>query len=162
MFRDWNPIGTAPGFILETPGGNILIAIPGVPREMKLLWAETIKPCLRKKMGTALGVIEYKVLKVCGLGESRVDTRTIRAPGFWRERGHPRGGGSPPPGAERDFAGSRGNLYSRQDLPTVRLGFSLGRRAETYQHKIGGPKAVLADRVAVMALDWLRKILDNR
>jgi nicotinamide-nucleotide amidase len=68
-----NPIGTAPGFILETEKGNIIIAVPGVPREMKLLWAETIAPYLREKMGAGLGLIEYKVLKVCGLGESRVD-----------------------------------------------------------------------------------------
>jgi nicotinamide-nucleotide amidase len=68
-----NPIGTAPGFMLETDKGNFIIAVPGVPREMKLLWAETIAPYFRKRMGQGLGLIEYKVLRVCGLGESRVD-----------------------------------------------------------------------------------------
>jgi nicotinamide-nucleotide amidase len=68
-----NPIGTAPGFILETEKGNIIVAVPGVPREMKRLWAETIAPYLRKAMGAGLGLIANKVLKVCGLGESRVD-----------------------------------------------------------------------------------------
>ncbi|MCU0579645.1 MAG: CinA family nicotinamide mononucleotide deamidase-related protein [Desulfobacterota bacterium] len=68
-----NPIGTAPGFILETAKGHCIIAVPGVPREMKLLWAETVAPFLQEKMGQDRGLIEYKVLKVCGLGESRVD-----------------------------------------------------------------------------------------
>ncbi len=68
-----NPIGTAPGFMLETDKGNFIIAVPGVPREMKLLWAQTIAPFLQKKLGSRLALIEYKVLKVCGLGESRVD-----------------------------------------------------------------------------------------
>lgn len=68
-----NPIGTAPGFFLEPEKGHFIIAVPGVPREMKLLWAETVAPFLQEKMGQDRGLIEYKVLKVCGLGESRVD-----------------------------------------------------------------------------------------
>ena len=68
-----NPIGTAPGFILETEKGHLIITVPGVPRELKRMWSEAIAPFLQKKMGPDLGLIEYKVLKVCGLGESRVD-----------------------------------------------------------------------------------------
>ena len=68
-----NPIGTAPGFILETEKGHLIITVPGVPRELKRMWPAAIVPFLQKKMGTDLGLIEYKVLKVCGLGESRVD-----------------------------------------------------------------------------------------
>lgn len=68
-----NPIGTAPGFILETEKRHFIIAVPGVPREMKLLWAKTVAAFLQERMGRDRGLIEYKVLKVCGLGESRVD-----------------------------------------------------------------------------------------
>ena len=68
-----NPIGTAPGFILETEKGHLIITVPGAPRELKRMWPAAIVPFLQKKMGTDLGLIEYKVLKVCGLGESRVD-----------------------------------------------------------------------------------------
>jgi hypothetical protein len=35
--------------------------------------AETIAPFLRKAMGAGLGLIEYTVLKVCGLGGSSPD-----------------------------------------------------------------------------------------
>jgi nicotinamide-nucleotide amidase len=68
-----NPQGTAPGYIIETKQG-ILISIPGVPREMKYLMQHTVLPYLKKKLGKTQ-IITYKVLKICGLGESDVDHR---------------------------------------------------------------------------------------
>jgi nicotinamide-nucleotide amidase len=65
--------GTAPGFLLKTENSKIIITLPGVPREMKRMYHETVKPYLLKQLGRQRGWIEYKVLKVCGLGESRVD-----------------------------------------------------------------------------------------
>jgi nicotinamide-nucleotide amidase len=68
-----NMWGTAPGFILETETGRIIAVLPGVPREMKNMIEETVLPFLKKKLPQNQGLIEYRVLKVCGLGESRVD-----------------------------------------------------------------------------------------
>ncbi|MCJ7833033.1 MAG: molybdopterin-binding protein, partial [Deltaproteobacteria bacterium] len=65
--------GTAPGFILETETGRIIAVLPGVPRELKKMMQDTVLPFLKKKLGRDQGLIEYQVLKVCGLGESRVD-----------------------------------------------------------------------------------------
>jgi len=65
--------GTAPGFILETVTKRIIVVLPGVPREMKKMVQDTVLPFLKKKLGKDQGLIEYQVLKVCGLGESRVD-----------------------------------------------------------------------------------------
>jgi nicotinamide-nucleotide amidase len=65
--------GTAPGFLLKTETGKIIVTLPGVPREMKRMYQETVKPYLLKQLGRQKGWIEYQVLKVCGLGESRVD-----------------------------------------------------------------------------------------
>lgn len=65
--------GTAPGFMVETEAGNIIAVLPGVPREMKAMMQDTVIPFLKKKLGKEKGLIEYGVLKVCGLGESRVD-----------------------------------------------------------------------------------------
>ncbi len=65
--------GTAPGFFLETQRGSIIAVLPGVPREMKKMVQDTVLPFFKKKLGKDQGLIEYKVLKVCGLGESRVD-----------------------------------------------------------------------------------------
>jgi nicotinamide-nucleotide amidase len=42
-----NPVGTAPGFIVETERCAV-IALPGVPREMKQLMADTVLPYLRR------------------------------------------------------------------------------------------------------------------
>jgi nicotinamide-nucleotide amidase len=66
-----NPQGTAPGYIIETEQG-IVISVPGVPREMEYLMQHTVLPYLTKKLGKAQ-TIKYKVLRLCGIGESEVD-----------------------------------------------------------------------------------------
>ena len=66
-----NPNGTAPGLIVEDPRGTI-ICMPGVPHELKAMLSDTIIPYLRERFGLG-GLIHYRVLKVCGFGESRVD-----------------------------------------------------------------------------------------
>jgi nicotinamide-nucleotide amidase len=67
-----NPVGTAPSFILEEEG-RALIALPGVPREMEFLMETAVIPYLRKTFPVKEGVVQYKVLRVCGLGESGVN-----------------------------------------------------------------------------------------
>jgi len=66
-----NPKGTAPGFIMEYPSGSIL-SIPGVPFEMEYFMENSVIPYLRKRFDLGHEVIEYRVLRVCGLGESAV------------------------------------------------------------------------------------------
>jgi nicotinamide-nucleotide amidase len=66
-----NPMGTAPGFIVEYPGGA-MISIPGVPIEMEYLMEHSVIPYLRKRFELRGQVIQYKVLRACGLGESAI------------------------------------------------------------------------------------------
>ena len=66
-----NPKGTAPGFIVEYSNGSI-ISIPGVPSEMEYLMENTVIPYLRKRFDIKQQIIQYKVLRACGLGESAV------------------------------------------------------------------------------------------
>src|SRR4030042_5272173 len=66
-----NPKGTAPGFIAETSDGAI-ISIPGVPFEMEYLMENTVIPYLRKRFDIRHQIIQYKVLRACGLGESAI------------------------------------------------------------------------------------------
>jgi nicotinamide-nucleotide amidase len=66
-----NPKGTAPGFIVEYTNGSI-ISIPGVPPEMEYLMENTVIPYLRKHFELKHQVIQYKVLRACGLGESAI------------------------------------------------------------------------------------------
>jgi nicotinamide-nucleotide amidase len=66
-----NPKGTAPGFIVEYAKGSI-ISIPGVPLEMEYLMENTVIPYLRRRFDIKHQVIQYKVLRACGLGESAI------------------------------------------------------------------------------------------
>ncbi len=66
-----NPKGTAPGFIVETLNGAV-ISIPGVPLEMEYLLDHTVIPYLRDRFKIKHEVIQYRVLRVCGIGESSV------------------------------------------------------------------------------------------
>ena len=69
-----NPVGTAPGFIVETERGTI-IALPGVPREMERLVQDTVAPYLRNRLGAEAMVIKTHVLRTVGVGESQIDER---------------------------------------------------------------------------------------
>ena len=64
-----NPVGTAPGVLLET-NNTIIIALPGVPSEMKAIFEESVLPILRKEAG---GMIFYETsLEVLGIVESEI------------------------------------------------------------------------------------------
>jgi len=67
-----NPVGTAPGFVAEKDGRSI-IALPGVPRELKFLMETFVIPYVRKEFSLGELTISSRVLKLCGMGESRVD-----------------------------------------------------------------------------------------
>ena len=68
-----NPVGTAPSFIVEHADGAV-ISLPGVPREMEHLLAQSVLPYLRQKFNLT-GVIKAKTLRTVGLGESRIDAQ---------------------------------------------------------------------------------------
>ncbi|MCX7671154.1 MAG: CinA family nicotinamide mononucleotide deamidase-related protein [Anaerolineae bacterium] len=69
-----NPVGTAPGFIVETEKGTI-IALPGVPREMQHLMQTAVIPYLKQRLGAEQAIIKAKNLRTVGLGESWIDER---------------------------------------------------------------------------------------
>src|SRR5579859_4602515 len=72
-----NPVGTAPGWWVEQDrdlgGSRIIVAMPGVPSEMKRMWAVEVKPKLQLQAGGM--VIVSRTLKVIGIGESSVEER---------------------------------------------------------------------------------------
>ncbi|MFQ6014278.1 MAG: competence/damage-inducible protein A [Anaerolineae bacterium] len=67
-----NPVGTAPGFIVEQDG-RLVISLPGVPREMRYLMEKRVLPFLRERLGTG-EVIKSRTLRTCGIGESTIDS----------------------------------------------------------------------------------------
>ncbi|MBX3061522.1 MAG: CinA family nicotinamide mononucleotide deamidase-related protein [Anaerolineae bacterium] len=66
-----NPVGTAPGFIVEY-AGRAIFSVPGVPREMRYLMEHTVIPFLKEKIGEQ-GIIKTRVLRTAGIGESMLD-----------------------------------------------------------------------------------------
>jgi nicotinamide-nucleotide amidase len=62
-----NPLGTAPGWLVERDG-KMLVAMPGVPREMTRMWEHEVEPALR-----AATPIHSRTLKMLGIGESTLE-----------------------------------------------------------------------------------------
>jgi nicotinamide-nucleotide amidase len=72
-----NPLGTAPGYRLRVEGARgpcHVVVLPGVPREMKRMWADTVKPWLRELTG-AERVFASRTFQTFGLTESGLDER---------------------------------------------------------------------------------------
>ena len=68
-----NPVGTAPAFIVETKDCAI-IALPGVPQEMKHLMENTVIPYLHQRLNLD-SVIKTRIIHTAGVGESQIDDR---------------------------------------------------------------------------------------
>jgi len=71
-----NPLGTAPGFMLEVPapGGEItqLFFMPGVPRELYRMLDEEVMPRVAARLGKGR-VVRARLLRTFGIGESNLD-----------------------------------------------------------------------------------------
>lgn len=67
-----NPIGTAPGFMLETPNGSLVFCMPGVPRELVRMVEEQVLPRIARRCGDG-GVVRARLLRTFGMGESTLD-----------------------------------------------------------------------------------------
>ncbi|MFO0707295.1 MAG: competence/damage-inducible protein A [Nitrospira sp.] len=72
-----NPVGSAPGFSLSWKGA-MLVALPGVPREMEAMMTESIIPLLTEQLATKRlrpAPIVRQVLHTWGLPEADVDAK---------------------------------------------------------------------------------------
>jgi len=68
-----NPVGTAPAFRVVRRD-RVVIALPGVPAELKHLLEVSVIPFLRKTRGLT-GVIKSRLIRTAGVGESWLDER---------------------------------------------------------------------------------------
>jgi nicotinamide-nucleotide amidase len=66
-----NPVGTAPGFVVEDERGTI-ITLPGVPSEMRYLMEHTVAPYLQSRLGQQ-AVLVTRILRTAAVGESTID-----------------------------------------------------------------------------------------
>lgn len=70
-----NPVGTAPGFLLEVEE-CIVIAVPGVPAEMRFLLDKEVIPYLCERLDLDT-VIRTRILRTAGQGESWLDEKIM-------------------------------------------------------------------------------------
>ena len=66
-----NPIGIAPGFFIDEEGLFIAV-LPGVPKEMRAMFDEGLRPVLEERFGGRM-FIRRRILRTCGLSESAVN-----------------------------------------------------------------------------------------
>ena len=67
-----NPVGTAPAFVAEIYHKPV-VCLPGVPRELEYLMKTQVIPWLREHFSLDESQILTRVLRVVGIGESKVD-----------------------------------------------------------------------------------------
>jgi len=68
-----NRVGTAPAFVCDT-NDTVIIALPGVPREMEFLMRRKVMPFLRKRFDLQ-EIIKSRLIHTSGVGESAIDSR---------------------------------------------------------------------------------------
>jgi nicotinamide-nucleotide amidase len=67
-----NPIGSAPGWWVDREG-SVTVLMPGVPSEMRRMWAEQIRPRVEARF--ALPPLAMRTVKAFGIGESAMAER---------------------------------------------------------------------------------------
>jgi nicotinamide-nucleotide amidase len=67
-----NPIGSAPGWWVDRDG-VVVVLMPGVPSEMRRMWAEQVRPRLQARF--PLPPLAMRTVKAFGIGESAMAER---------------------------------------------------------------------------------------
>ena len=70
-----NPVGTAPGIWMRI-GRARIACLPGVPSEMKLMFAEQVVPRLRQE-GWSERVIVHRKINLFGKGEADIEAQAM-------------------------------------------------------------------------------------
>jgi nicotinamide-nucleotide amidase len=76
-----NNHGSAPGIWLEDEEGRWVAMLPGVPREMRGMLADTLLPLVRERAGSGTSVVRSRTLRSTGVAESLVADRIASIPG---------------------------------------------------------------------------------
>lgn len=66
-----NPVGTAPGFRLREPGCELFF-LPGVPKEMKAMFEQSVLPTLQD-LHPSEGALQQRCFKLFGLPEPKIN-----------------------------------------------------------------------------------------
>lgn len=120
-----NPIGSAPGWWVDRDD-SVVVLLPGVPSEMRRMWAEQVAPRLAGRF--PLAPLLMRTVKCWGVGESRVADllgALLATPGEGVEAG----------------------IYARDDGVHLRFSSSDPGRATALEGSVAGARAALGDDV---------------
>jgi nicotinamide-nucleotide amidase len=76
-----NRHGSAPGIWLEDERGRWVAMLPGVPREMRGMLADTLLPLVQERLGGVTRVVRSRTLRTTGIGESHIADLITRLDG---------------------------------------------------------------------------------
>jgi nicotinamide-nucleotide amidase len=76
-----NNHGSAPGIWLEDERGRWVAMLPGVPREMRGMLADTLLPLIRERLPDDRRVVRSRTLRTTGVGESFIADRVATLEG---------------------------------------------------------------------------------
>ncbi|HET9948674.1 MAG TPA: competence/damage-inducible protein A [Longimicrobiales bacterium] len=66
-----NAYGTAPGLLLEADG-SVVVLLPGVPREMRGIFEDAVRPELERRFAARLLPVRHRLIHTTGIAESRL------------------------------------------------------------------------------------------
>lgn len=64
-----NPLGTAPGLVLEE-GGRMIVLLPGVPSELRAIGESHLEEVVQRAFGSRLQPVHHRVIHTTGIPES--------------------------------------------------------------------------------------------
>jgi nicotinamide-nucleotide amidase len=136
-----NPIGSAPGWWVDGDG-SVVVLLPGVPAEMRLMWAEQVAPRIARRFD--IRPLHVRTVKTFGIGESAAAEAVgdlLAAPG--------------PGVAAGIYARDDGvhlRFSTRSDAGAAALDAPVARAAETLGEHVWGTDADELGAVALTAL----------
>lgn len=71
------PVGTAPGLVVEVDGGPLVLVLPGPPGELQPMWAAALETGPLRALLAGAGAFEQRIMRLTGLPESEL-ARTLR------------------------------------------------------------------------------------
>lgn len=66
------PVGTAPGLVVDRPGGPLVVVLPGPPRELQGMWPAAVAAPAVEKMLSTVPPANARLLRFFGLPESEI------------------------------------------------------------------------------------------
>ncbi|RTL65682.1 MAG: competence/damage-inducible protein A [Pseudonocardiaceae bacterium] len=78
------PVGTAPGLVVDRPGGPLVVVLPGPPRELQGMWPAAVAAPAVKEMLATVPPANARLLRFFGLPESEI-AATLREVGATRD-----------------------------------------------------------------------------